>query len=266
MSTSTNNNKSPHYSYVERSPSGYVADYAELVCDFVSDLAYLPTSKSDIAIGSRCLCMEDGKTYVLNNAREWVEDLGATAEAGYPEPTGTLTITANDNYDVKDYAAVKVSVPASAVVSGSLSITQNGTYDVTEKAGAVVNVVSPTPFKGQHIYVANSSGSPINFYYIGEDKYTTSYLRNGEGISVPVSYRSYYDDGDTVYEFVVLCGFKSYAAGSFEITASTGSVETATDTTNGFITVFFAYRRSMLNFNPNQWKNDPTITISASSN
>ena len=130
----------PHYSYVERSPSGYVCNYARLVCDTVNDLEYLPADKTEIAIGSHCLCLEDGKTYVLDNAREWVEDLGVTNQGGYPEPEGDIGIVANGEYDVKDCATANVNVPASAVVSGTKSITSNGTYDITDYASASVNV------------------------------------------------------------------------------------------------------------------------------
>jgi hypothetical protein len=36
---------------------------------------------------------------------------------GYPEPTGTVTITTNGTHNVKDYASAAVSVPNSYVAA-----------------------------------------------------------------------------------------------------------------------------------------------------
>lgn len=65
----------------------------------------------------------------------------STGGGGYPEPTGTINITSNGTYNVKDkaYAAVSVSAP-----SGSVTITDNGTYDVSSKATAVVALALTT--------------------------------------------------------------------------------------------------------------------------
>ena len=57
-----------------------------------------------------------------------------------PKPSGSLSISSNNTYDVTNYASAVVSVPNPS--TGSLPISSNGTYDVTDYASAVVNVSS----------------------------------------------------------------------------------------------------------------------------
>jgi len=73
---------------------------------------------------------------------------------GYPEPTGSITITQNGTHDVKDKATAVVSVPntyaagdeGKVVENGALvsqtsqTITENGTYDTTTKNAVTVDV------------------------------------------------------------------------------------------------------------------------------
>ena len=61
----------PNYSYVKFATDGQAFGYAELICDTVSNIASLPTSRAEIAIGSKCFCVEDGQTYILGNCRTW---------------------------------------------------------------------------------------------------------------------------------------------------------------------------------------------------
>lgn len=65
---------------------------------------------------------------------------------GYPEPTGTITLTENGLHDVKDYAAADVQVQGSSAVIQPLSADHNGTF--TPPTGvdgyALVTVNVPT--------------------------------------------------------------------------------------------------------------------------
>ena len=70
------------YSYVRHATNGKVRRYSELVCDYEGALKYLPTDKAEIAVGSKCLCLENGKTYVLSNHREWALPSDYTPSSG----------------------------------------------------------------------------------------------------------------------------------------------------------------------------------------
>lgn len=73
---------------------------------------------------------------------------------GYPEPTGTISITENGTQNVKDYLSADVNVPNSyaaadegkvvsngeLVAQGSDTVTENGTIDTTLISSLVVNV------------------------------------------------------------------------------------------------------------------------------
>lgn len=60
------------YSYVRHATDGKVRKYAEFICDNAKDIDMLPTDKSVVAVGSKCLCIENGVTFVLSNHRRWV--------------------------------------------------------------------------------------------------------------------------------------------------------------------------------------------------
>ena len=84
-------------------------------------------------------------TFDVKDRAEAVVEVGG----GYPEPTGSVDITENGTHNVKDVAEAVVNVPNPS--SGSINISANGTYDVTEKASAVVSIVNsflPAPSEG----------------------------------------------------------------------------------------------------------------------
>lgn len=45
--------------------------YTEFVCDYITDIATLPTSQEEVSMGSAAICLEDGEVYMLNSRREW---------------------------------------------------------------------------------------------------------------------------------------------------------------------------------------------------
>ena len=78
-------------------------------------------------------------------------------------PSGNKAITNNGtNIDVKNYATVSVSVPASAVCSGSISITSNGSHTVTGKVTANVNVPVPSGYKQWGTCTISPNGGHVN--------------------------------------------------------------------------------------------------------
>lgn len=79
----TKNNSRPHYSYVSFANDGDAFGYAELICDEVADIAFLPSAQNEIAIGSKCFCVSNNTTYRLSNKRRWVpissDEVGSSA-------------------------------------------------------------------------------------------------------------------------------------------------------------------------------------------
>ena len=106
-------------------------------------------------------------TYKVSEMADAIESI-----EGYPEPTGTKSITANGTgIDVKDYASADVNVPNSytssdegKVVSNgalasqtSVTKTANGTYDTTLNNEVVVDV------EGYTVERIDESGSIVSF-------------------------------------------------------------------------------------------------------
>jgi hypothetical protein len=69
--------------------------------------------------------------------------------ADYIKPSGTMTITENGEYDVKDYlnAVVHIAIPDGYVIpEGTKEIDTNGIYDVSDKAEVEVKVPIPDDY------------------------------------------------------------------------------------------------------------------------
>ena len=117
-----------------------------------NDVSNLPVYADGVRTGSTAIVQDTGKVLLYHEDNGWGE---YSSGGGYPEPTGTVTITYNgEGIDVKDYAEADVAVPNSyaagdegkvvsngaLVAQSSLTVTENDTYDTTLKNEVVVNV------------------------------------------------------------------------------------------------------------------------------
>ena len=103
-------------------------------------------------VSNGALVAQTGTTLTQNGTYDTTTNDEVTVNVsggGYPEPTGSVSITENGTYDVKDVASAVVAVPTSEPVLQSKTAVRNGT--VTPDVGydglssVVVNVPSTGP-------------------------------------------------------------------------------------------------------------------------
>lgn len=101
----------------------------------------------------------------------------------YVIPTGTKQITANGTgIDVAEYEKVDVDVPSGGITpSGSLSITSNDTYDVTTYAQVVVNVPQGITPTGTKQITSNGTGIDVAQYADADVNVPNTYAAGDEG-------------------------------------------------------------------------------------
>lgn len=106
--------------------------------------------------------------YLPSAGKDGISKVTVNVDEGYPEPTGTITITENGLTDVKDYEDANVNVPNSytaadegkVVSSGALvaqtstTKTSNGTYDTTTNDEVVIDV--------PNTYAASDEGKVVS--------------------------------------------------------------------------------------------------------
>lgn len=111
------------------------------------------------ATGSKLYCVETKKVYMLGPGGEFKE---VDAGGGGVEPTGTLEITENGEYDVSSYAEADVNVPG-IVPAGTKAITSNGRHNVSDYEYANVNVPTGV-FPSGTIQITQNGDYDITLY------------------------------------------------------------------------------------------------------